>query len=87
MCVHAVHLPYIVSSDSKSSEEEYRILLPAKGQQQPLISLPGVGVITQPVVQAVKVKVPRDEKPEVKQQIIQEELAERGYGAHSVAAA
>ncbi|XP_011178932.1 uncharacterized protein LOC105209948 [Zeugodacus cucurbitae] len=81
-CAHAVHLPYIISNSFESSEEEYRVLLPAKGQ-----SLPGVGVINQPVVQAVKVKVPRYVSPDIKQQIIRQSLAARGYGGQILTAA
>ncbi|XP_004522430.1 cell wall adhesin EAP1-like [Ceratitis capitata] len=77
VCAQAVQLPYIVQTNSlESSEEEYRVVLPAKGQRP--ISLPGIGVINQPVAQAVKVKVPRFVTPEVKQQIITQALVARG---------
>ncbi|XP_053956265.1 uncharacterized protein LOC128861912 [Anastrepha ludens] len=79
VCVQAVHLPVIVSRSSESSEEEYSVLLPAKGQRP--VSLPGVGVVNQPVLEAVKVKVPTYASPETKQQLITQALAARGHSA------
>lgn len=84
-CAHAVHLPYIISNSPESSEEEYRVLLPAKGQTP--LNLPGVGVINQQVVQAVEVKVPRHLSADVKRQIIRQTLAARGYGGQISAGA
>ncbi|XP_054734680.1 uncharacterized protein LOC129242143 [Anastrepha obliqua] len=79
VCVQAVQLPVIVSRSSESSEEEYSVLLPAKGQRP--VSLPGVGVVNQPVLEAVKVKVPTYASPETKQQLITQALAARGHSA------
>ncbi|XP_018803168.1 PREDICTED: uncharacterized protein LOC108977759 [Bactrocera latifrons] len=81
VCVQAAILPQITLTGSlESSEEEYSILLPAKNP----LNLPGVGVINQPVVQAVKVKVPRYVTPEIKQQIITQTLAARGINLQSL---
>ncbi|XP_011178994.1 uncharacterized protein LOC105209979 [Zeugodacus cucurbitae] len=85
VCVQAVQLPYItVTGSLESSEEEYKILLPATGQQS--LNLPGVGVVSRPVVQAVKVKVPRFVTPEIKQQIIAQTLAARGINLQNLGA-
>nr|XP_014088460.1 uncharacterized protein LOC106616364 [Bactrocera oleae] len=85
VCVQAVKLPQITLTGSlESSEEEYSILLPATGQTP--LNLPGVGVINQPVLQAVKVKVPRYVSPEIKQQIIAQTLAARGIDLQSLGA-
>ncbi|XP_011179027.1 uncharacterized protein LOC105210010 [Zeugodacus cucurbitae] len=85
VCVQAHHLPYITVSGSwESSEEEYSIHLPATGQRP--LSLPGVGIISRPLLQAVKVKVPRFVSPEIKQQIITQTLAARGISLQSLAA-
>ncbi|XP_018803155.1 PREDICTED: uncharacterized protein LOC108977750 [Bactrocera latifrons] len=65
-CAHAVHLPYIVSSPNDSSEEEYRVIVPVKGEAD---------------VESVKVKVPRLLTADVKQQIIKQTLTARGYGS------
>ncbi|XP_039966123.1 uncharacterized protein LOC120778405 [Bactrocera tryoni] len=81
VCIQAAILPQITLTGSlESSEEEYSILLPAKNP----LNLPGVGVINQPVVQAVKVKVPRYVTPEIKQQIITQTLAARGINLQSL---
>lgn len=53
--------------------------MPAKGQTT--LNLAGVGVVNPPVVEAVKVKVPRLLSPDVKQQIIKQTLRARGYGS------
>lgn len=83
VCVQALNLPTITLTGSlESSEEEYSILLPAAGQ----LSLPGVGVVNQPVVQAVEVKVPRFVSPEIKQQIIAQTLLARGINLQSLVA-
>ncbi|XP_039966124.1 uncharacterized protein LOC126762832 [Bactrocera neohumeralis] len=66
-CAHAVNLPYIISSPNDSSEEEYRVIVPVKGETDD--------------VDSVKVKVPRLLTPDVKQQIIKQTLAARGYGS------
>ncbi|XP_029405189.2 uncharacterized protein LOC115065982 [Bactrocera dorsalis] len=65
-CAHAVNLPYIISRPNDSSEEEYRVIVPIKGETD---------------VDSVKVKVPRLLTPDVKQQIIKQTLAARGYGS------
>ncbi|XP_039966122.1 uncharacterized protein LOC120778404 [Bactrocera tryoni] len=82
LCVQAYHIPYgFYDASSESSEEEYQVLVTANNQ--PPLSLPGVGVYNQPILQAVKVKVPRYVSPELKQQIIAQTLAARGLTLHT----
>ncbi|XP_011179015.1 uncharacterized protein LOC105209999 [Zeugodacus cucurbitae] len=82
LCVQAYHIPYgFYDGSSESSEEEYRVLVTSNNQ--PPLSLPGVGVYSQPILQAVKVKVPRFVSPELKQQIITQTLAARGLTLHT----
>uniref|UniRef100_A0A034WPW4 Uncharacterized protein n=1 Tax=Bactrocera dorsalis TaxID=27457 RepID=A0A034WPW4_BACDO len=82
LCVQAYHIPYgLYDASFESSEEEYQLLV--KANNQPPLSLPGVGVYNQPILQAVKVKVPRYISPELKQQIITQTLAARGLTLHT----
>ncbi|XP_011200305.2 uncharacterized protein LOC105224034 [Bactrocera dorsalis] len=82
LCVQAYHIPYgLYDASFESSEEEYQVLV--KANNQPPLSLPGVGVYNQPILQAVKVKVPRYVSPELKQQIITQTLAARGLTLHT----
>lgn len=85
LCIQAYHIPseYYYGS-SESSEEEYRVLVTANNQ--PPLNLAGVGVYNQPILQAVKVKVPRYLSPEIKQQIINQTLAARGLSLQDFSA-
>nr|XP_014088458.1 uncharacterized protein LOC106616363 [Bactrocera oleae] len=86
LCVQAYNIPYGFYDDSsESSEEEYSVLVTANNQ--PPLSLPGVGIYNQPILQAVKVKVPRYLSPEIKQQIITQTIAARGLTLQDFAAA
>ncbi|XP_017474016.1 PREDICTED: uncharacterized protein PB18E9.04c-like isoform X2 [Rhagoletis zephyria] len=80
LCFLAVRVPYVAGD---SSEEEYHVLLPPSDKG--LLSL--IGISSQPVIQAVKVKVPRYADPALKQQIIEQYLDARGLTPKVLAAA
>ncbi|XP_017474025.1 PREDICTED: uncharacterized protein LOC108364731 [Rhagoletis zephyria] len=75
-----VQIQYLVAASSESSEEEYRVILPGEIR---LLGLAGVGVVSQPALQAVKVKVPRYAKPLTKQLLISQALSARGIGSET----
>ncbi|XP_012155735.1 uncharacterized protein LOC105664684 [Ceratitis capitata] len=85
ICAYAYSLPYTLYGSSASSEEEYQVLVSSALGQRPL-SLPGVGIYNQPILQAVKVKVPRYLTPDIKKLYIAQYLAARGLTLQDFAA-
>ncbi|XP_067647978.1 uncharacterized protein [Eurosta solidaginis] len=77
LCAQAIQVPYTIIGDSyESSEEEYRIYIPNRDQRT--FAPFGVGGVQQPIIEAVKIKVPRYASPEVKKLLLTQALAARG---------